>query len=96
MPPTAAFEEDRSLGTRSSVLLYESIPTAEVVSISQAAILAAFDQTSFEGGVYDASNLASTYAAICMLKTLGDDLSRLNKPAIIGALRHLQNKKTGW
>jgi len=31
-----------------------------------------------------------------MLKTLGDDLSRLNKPAIVGALRHLQDKHTGW
>lgn len=45
--------------------------------------------------MYDTSNIASTYAAIAMLKTLGDDLSRLNKPAITGALRHLQDKETG-
>jgi hypothetical protein len=45
--------------------------------------------------VYDTSNIASTYAALCILRTLGDDLGRVNKPAVIGALRHLQNKQTG-
>lgn len=45
--------------------------------------------------VYDTSNIASTYAALCILRTLGDDLGRVNKAAVIGALRHLQNKQTG-
>lgn len=45
--------------------------------------------------MYDTSNIASTYAALCILRTLGDDLSGVNKPAVIGALRHLQNKTTG-
>lgn len=54
------------------------------------------EQAEYQSEVYDTSNIASTYAAICMLKTLGDDLNRLNKPAIVGALRHLQDKQTGW
>lgn len=31
-----------------------------------------------------------TYTALCCLKMLGDDLSRCNRRAIIGAFRHLQ------
>ncbi|DAZ93736.1 TPA: hypothetical protein N0F65_007362, partial [Lagenidium giganteum] len=49
----------------------------------------------YESSVYDTGNIASTYAALCILKTLGDDLSRVNKRAIVGALRHLQNKDSG-
>ncbi|TDH69397.1 hypothetical protein CCR75_002872 [Bremia lactucae] len=44
---------------------------------------------------YDSSNIASTYAAICILRTLGDDLSRMNKLAIINSLKYYQNKETG-
>lgn len=52
-------------------------------------------QSEYVSEGYDTSNIASTYAALCILRTLGDDLSRVNKPAVIGALRHLQNKQTG-
>ncbi len=45
--------------------------------------------------MYDSSNIASTYASLCILKTLGDDFSRVNKAAIISSLRELQNKGSG-
>ncbi|KUG00986.1 Geranylgeranyl transferase type-1 subunit beta [Phytophthora nicotianae] len=51
--------------------------------------------SQYQSEVYDSSNIASTFAALCILRTLGDDLSRVNKAAIIGSLKHLQNKKTG-
>ncbi|EEY59744.1 geranylgeranyl transferase, putative [Phytophthora infestans T30-4] len=51
--------------------------------------------SQFQSEVYDSSNIASTFAALCILRTLGDDLSRVNKAAIIGSLKHLQNKTTG-
>ncbi|KAJ1944755.1 geranylgeranyl transferase type-1 subunit beta [Kickxella alabastrina] len=44
-------------------------------------------------GTYEASNLgnvASTYSALSSLLLLGDDLGRVNRRAIIGALRYLQ------
>lgn len=44
---------------------------------------------------YDSSNIASTFAALCILRTLGDDLSRVNKAAIIKSINVLQNTKTG-
>ncbi|TMW60388.1 hypothetical protein Poli38472_000430 [Pythium oligandrum] len=44
---------------------------------------------------YDTASIATTYAALCILRTLGDDLGRVNKPAIVNALRHLQNKASG-
>lgn len=50
---------------------------------------------SYHSSVYDTANLASTYASLCILKTLGDDLSRVNKPAILNAVGQLQNKATG-
>nr|QUV72241.1 hypothetical protein [Pythium aphanidermatum] len=49
----------------------------------------------YESITYDTGNIASTYAALCILKTLGDDLSGVNKSAIIAALRYLQDKNTG-
>ncbi|KAI9907384.1 hypothetical protein PsorP6_004785 [Peronosclerospora sorghi] len=49
----------------------------------------------YESKLYDSSNIASTFAALCILRTLGDDLSRVNKAAIVNSLKHLQNKKTG-
>lgn len=52
-------------------------------------------QSEYVSEGYDTGNIASTYAALCILRTLGDDLSRVNKPAVTGALRHLQNKQTG-
>jgi geranylgeranyl transferase type-1 subunit beta len=52
-------------------------------------------QSEYASETYDTANIASTYAALCILKTLGDDLSRVNKPAIIAALRLLQDKVTG-
>ncbi|ORX45163.1 protein geranylgeranyltransferas-like protein type I beta subunit [Piromyces finnis] len=41
---------------------------------------------------YDASNLAMTYTALICLIILGDDLSRVNKKAIIESISHLQQK----
>ncbi|CAH0473800.1 unnamed protein product [Peronospora belbahrii] len=49
----------------------------------------------YESEEYDWGNIASTFAALCILRTLGDDLSCVNKAAIINSLKHLQNKKTG-
>ena len=63
----------------------------------------------FRGGTYlgpvvggfksDASdsgnNIASTFAALCILRTLGDDLSRVDKRAIVRSLASLQNPNTG-
>ncbi|CAI5727173.1 hypothetical protein KXD40_002402 [Peronospora effusa] len=51
--------------------------------------------SQYESKVYDSGNIASTFAALCILRTLGDDLSRVHKAAIINSLTHLQNKKTG-
>jgi len=39
---------------------------------------------------YDEANLAMTYTALCTLKILGDDFSRVNKRAIISSLKFLQ------
>mmetsp|Transcript_37008 Transcript_37008/g.64822 ORF Transcript_37008/g.64822 Transcript_37008/m.64822 type:complete len:510 (-) Transcript_37008:70-1599(-) len=41
---------------------------------------------------YDHSHLAMTYVAICTLLTLGDDLSRLHKLAILQTLKSLQKE----
>jgi len=40
--------------------------------------------------VWDEGHIAMTYCALCCLVILDDDLSRVNKQAIIGALRTLQ------
>ncbi|KAG9302299.1 hypothetical protein G9A89_008790 [Geosiphon pyriformis] len=40
---------------------------------------------------FDAANLAMTYTALCSLILLGDDLSRVDRKAIVNALRYLQN-----
>ncbi|CAG8469204.1 12023_t:CDS:2 [Ambispora leptoticha] len=40
----------------------------------------------------DAANLAMTYTALCCLLLLKDDLSRVDRPAIINAMRYLQNE----
>ena len=45
---------------------------------------------SYEGWKYDHGHIAMTYSALCTLATLGDDLSRVNRPAIIKALGGLQ------
>merc|ERR1711964_378054 len=39
---------------------------------------------------YDDAHIAMTYTALCCLRILGDDFSRVNRRAIIGALKHLQ------
>ncbi|EDO31665.1 predicted protein [Nematostella vectensis] len=39
---------------------------------------------------YEYGHIAMTYTALAMLLILGDDLSRINRPAIIEGLRHLQ------
>ncbi|KAI8914412.1 protein geranylgeranyltransferase-like protein type I beta subunit [Gorgonomyces haynaldii] len=39
---------------------------------------------------YDASHVTMTYTALCILLILGDDLSRVNKPAILESLKMLQ------
>uniref|UniRef100_M4BL60 Geranylgeranyl transferase type-1 subunit beta n=2 Tax=Hyaloperonospora arabidopsidis (strain Emoy2) TaxID=559515 RepID=M4BL60_HYAAE len=47
------------------------------------------------GSKYDTSNVASTFAALCILRTLGDDLHRVDKTAIVRALTSLQDDTTG-
>lgn len=39
---------------------------------------------------YDHSHIAMTYVALCTLQSLGDDLSRINKHAILSTLKGLQ------
>ena len=39
---------------------------------------------------YDCSHIAMTYTALASLLILGDDLSRVNRPAVIEALKILQ------
>ena len=39
---------------------------------------------------YDCSHIAMTYTALASLLILGDDLSRVNKPAVMKALKALQ------
>ena len=39
---------------------------------------------------YDCSHIAMTYTALASLLILGDDLSRVNRPAVIEALKALQ------
>ena len=39
---------------------------------------------------YDCSHIAMTYTALSSLLILGDDLSRVNRPAVIEALKALQ------
>ncbi|CAG8465712.1 1375_t:CDS:2 [Cetraspora pellucida] len=41
---------------------------------------------------FDASNLAMTYTALASLLILGDDLSRVDKPSIVNAMRYLQKE----
>ncbi|RUS26239.1 terpenoid cyclases/protein prenyltransferase alpha-alpha toroid [Jimgerdemannia flammicorona] len=41
---------------------------------------------------YDSGNLANTYSALANLILLGDDLSRVNRDAIVNTMRHLQQK----
>ncbi|TYZ61610.1 hypothetical protein PybrP1_008389 [[Pythium] brassicae (nom. inval.)] len=55
----------------------------------------ACDPAEYTSEQFDTASIAATYAALCILRTLGDDLGRVNKPAVTGALRHLQNKHTG-
>ncbi|RHY94858.1 hypothetical protein DYB37_000651 [Aphanomyces astaci] len=49
----------------------------------------------YESTTYDTAHIASTYTALSILRTLGDNLSRVNKPAIVRALKALQNPVTG-
>ncbi len=39
--------------------------------------------------VYAEAHIAMTYSALCVLRILGDDLGRVNRGAVVGALRHL-------
>ena len=41
---------------------------------------------------YDHSHLAMTYVAICSLRALGDDLSRVDADAVLGTIRTLQRE----
>lgn len=38
----------------------------------------------------DCAHLATTYTALCTLRVLGDDFSRLDRAAILSAIKHLQ------
>lgn len=42
---------------------------------------------------YNYSHIAMTYTALATLITLGDDLSKVNKPAIVKSLKELQLDK---
>ena len=44
---------------------------------------------------YNYSHVAMTYTALATLITLGDDLSRVDKAAVISSLKHLQ-LDNGW
>lgn len=39
---------------------------------------------------YDSGHVAMTYTGLCSLLILGDDLSRVNKEAVLAGLRVLQ------
>nr|CCA19516.1 geranylgeranyl transferase putative [Albugo laibachii Nc14] len=49
------------------------------------------DSVGNNSALYDASNIAATYAALCILKTLGDDQSRVHKKEIVQMLGKLQH-----
>ncbi|CCI46901.1 unnamed protein product [Albugo candida] len=49
------------------------------------------DSTENNSAQFDESSIAATYAALSVLKTLGDDHSRVNKKAIVQMLRKLQS-----
>jgi geranylgeranyl transferase type-1 subunit beta len=53
------------------------------------------EQAAFTSSLYDSGHLAMTYTALATLKILGDDFSRINKQAIIRALKSLQ-RDNGW
>eukprot|EP01103_Thecamoeba_quadrilineata_P017016 TRINITY_DN5880_c0_g1_i2.p1 TRINITY_DN5880_c0_g1~~TRINITY_DN5880_c0_g1_i2.p1 ORF type:complete len:242 (+),score=28.02 TRINITY_DN5880_c0_g1_i2:322-1047(+) len=40
--------------------------------------------------MYDKANIAMTYVSLCLLLSLGDDFSRINRQSIIAGLRELQ------
>ena len=42
------------------------------------------------GTIYNYSHIAMTYTALATLITLGDDLSRVDKPAVVKSLKVLQ------
>ncbi|XP_074649953.1 geranylgeranyl transferase type-1 subunit beta-like [Tubulanus polymorphus] len=48
------------------------------------------EKTRSDQCIYDGSHIAMTYTALASLIILGDDLSRVNKPAIIQGVRSLQ------
>ena len=45
---------------------------------------------------YDCSHVAMTYTALACLLILGDDLSRVNRPAVLSGLRQLQKEDGRW
>lgn len=47
-------------------------------------------RTSADFNKYNGAHIAMTYAALSLLKILGDDLSRVHKKYVIGALKELQ------
>ena len=49
-------------------------------------------QTSYSPHLYGPSHIANTYTALAMLLALGDDLSRVNKGAVLKGLRALQQE----
>jgi geranylgeranyl transferase type-1 subunit beta len=47
---------------------------------------------SGDNSFYNRANIAATFSALVTLLTLGDDLSRVNRQAIIQGLKHLQQE----
>jgi prenyltransferase beta subunit len=48
-------------------------------------------QTDTAALKHDYAHIANTYVALCLLKILGDDYSRVNRAAITAGLRAIQN-----
>lgn len=51
--------------------------------------------TEYHSTTYDTSSIATTFAALSVLRVLGDDFSRVYRANIISALKSLQNPETG-
>ena len=42
--------------------------------------------------LHDQNHISMVYTALCLLAVLGDDYSRINKPAILKGLKALQKE----
>lgn len=98
---TALSEQDR-LDWIEWIYAQQVLPTTEQPDLNQARC--GFRGSSFSGIPfdpnathtehipYDSAHIANTYTALINLLLLGDDLSRVNRNAIVESIRHLQQK----